>query len=543
MISLRGLARFGQFAGLAWLAAALPLANWLMSVGIITLGVSWALHIAADWMDGLPVLSRWDAFRHNPAAVRFALIYLVFFISIFWTEDLTYGFKDLKTKFPLLLLPVFLSGMDPVSEEAIRRIWTVFIASLTFALVICMLVYFNAYNQWAVSLGFRPRNVNGFRDASIFISHIRFSLLLIMGIVVLYTSSVLSNRLWWLRVVLAMLFLYFLWLMESITAVAVIGVLLLALAFRALVSIRVVYIRLALVGVALAGFTGAATLLIRQYTLQYTAPECRTEELEEFTAFGERYDHQPMHPQVEGGHRVMTYIAWNELAEAWETRSAIPFNGLDRRGQPVSSTLIRYMTSKGLRKDRMGIRSLNDADVLRIEQGIANAILANHQGIRRRIDKIMFEVHSFIIGSDPNGHSVFQRLEFWKAGLGIVSRNPVVGVGVGDTKAEFARQYQLMNSRLNPQNRLRAHNQFLTIWITSGALGFVVFIWLWCAPFLRTVRAHSDLFKGYFIITTVSFLTEDTLESQAGVTLVAFIGSFILFLPKKQEGVSRQTTG
>jgi len=504
----------------------------LMSVGVITLGVAWFLHLLADRVEGRKDWSRLLTFRNSPSAVRFTAIYLIFLISLGWTEDLGYGLKDLKTKLPIFLLPVFLSGMDPVGPKGVRAIWTAFIASLAVATTICLMVYFDAYNQWAVPLGFRAHQVNGFRDASIFISHIRFSLMLIMGIVVLYTSSVFRDRLWWLRVLLSAYFLFFLWLMESVTAVAVLGSLLLALALRSVMQLSRMWIRIALLVGAIGGTLLVTAWLYVEYSRQFTAPPVGVATLELTTAQGETYEHHPDHPQVENGHRVMMYLARTELEEAWEARSELPFDSVDRRGQPMSSTLIRYLTSLGLRKDAEGVAALTDTDVRRIEQGVANAMVDGHQGIRRRIDKIMFELHSFTIGSDPNGHSVFQRLEFWRAGWGIIREHPWKGVGVGDTRVAFAKQYDAMHSRLAPQNRLRAHNQWLTVWITSGILGLIAFVVLWTSPFRRNIASHTDLFKGFFIIATVSFFTEDTLESQSGVTFVAFMAALILFLPK-----------
>jgi hypothetical protein len=43
------------------------------------------------------------------------------------------------------------------------------------------------------------------------------------------------------------------------------------------------------------------------------------------------------------------------------------------------------------------------------------------------------------------------------------------------------------------------------------------------------------LYITFFLIAVVSFLTEDTLETQAGVTFFAFFNSFFLFVFKKEE--------
>jgi O-antigen ligase len=221
------------------------------------------------------------------------------------------------------------------------------------------------------------------------------------------------------------------------------------------------------------------------------------------------------------------------MAAAWEQRSEIPFEGQDRAGHSIKGTLIRYLTSKGLRKDRNGLNALTEQDIRNIENGVASAVLMKHKGIRRRLDRILFEYESFRTGQNPNGHSVFQRIEFWKAGSGIISNNFWWGVGIGDVKRAFADQYNVMNSPLDEVHRLRAHNQWMTVWITSGLSGFLVFVLAWFTLFRRSSHARTMLFTAFFIIASLSFVTEDTLESQAGVSFFAFIGSVILFLPKR----------
>jgi hypothetical protein len=52
------------------------------------------------------------------------------------------------------------------------------------------------------------------------------------------------------------------------------------------------------------------------------------------------------------------------------------------------------------------------------------------------------------------------------------------------------------------------------------------------------LNKYSDFFYlSFFIIITLSMLTEDTLETQAGVTIYAFFSSFYLFLKKFKDPI------
>ena len=50
---------------------------------------------------------------------------------------------------------------------------------------------------------------------------------------------------------------------------------------------------------------------------------------------------------TENGHHIWTHVAWGELAQGWRQRSEVPL-------AEVQPRLIRFLTSKNLRKDGRG---------------------------------------------------------------------------------------------------------------------------------------------------------------------------------------------
>jgi len=95
-----------------------------------------------------------------------------------------------------------------------------------------------------------------------------------------------------------------------------------------------------------------------------------------------------------------------------------------------------------------------------------------------------------------------------------------LGTGTGDVKAAFEAIYVENEVNLEPQYRLRAHNQYLTFWVSFGVIGFIAFLTLLVAPFAQGQMTY--LYMAFMIIAFLSCLTEDTLETQAGVTFFAF---------------------
>jgi len=125
-----------------------------------------------------------------------------------------------------------------------------------------------------------------------------------------------------------------------------------------------------------------------------------------------------------------------------------------------------------------------------------------------------------------------QRMEFWRASANIIRENLLTGVGTGDLEKAFQDEYVKSGSLLDKEFRWRSHNQFLAIFATFGIFGLAWFIFSLLFPVLRLGKFHDYYFLTFFIIAMMSMLTEDTLETQAGVTFFAFFYSYYLFAKK-----------
>lgn len=243
---------------------------------------------------------------------------------------------------------------------------------------------------------------------------------------------------------------------------------------------------------------------------------------------GEAYFHNRDNRQIENGHYVWRNIAWQELETEWNTRSDLEFAGKDRRGQELKATLIRYMTSLGLAKDKSGVQALTPDDIARVEDGLASVRELEHSGIRQRLDRLFLEIDIYRNGGNPSGNSLTQRIVFWKAGLSIARTNPLIGVGTGDVSKAYAVQYAAMGMPLNEGHRLRAHNQYLTFAITFGLPGLLVFVLSLAWPGRISGAWKHPVYLAFMIVACLSFLTEDTLETQAGATFFAFFQSLFV---------------
>ncbi len=509
-----------QFTGLALLIASLPLSNLLMSIATFWIAGVWLLEISTDIFLGKKPSRRLRRFTSDLNALMLCGLFLLPVIGLLWTEDFSYAQWDLRMKLPLLLLPFLLSTIDPITDRAFRGLLGVFILSVTFAVVWCLLIY------WQIN----PRPYQDAREISVFISHIRFSLLIVLGLCIVFVEAWDKPSGMLFSIFISIPFLYFMYIVASMTGFIVLSCIILWTIVRFIFKTNKPAIKW-LLGALIIALPLTGFLVLRSsYNSYFNVQNVDWNDLEKTSANGEIYDHNPQYRAVESGHYVMTHIAWGELYEGWKMRSDIYPDSLDGRGHILKGTLIRYLASKGLRKDLDGIQQLSDDDVKAIESGIPVYNAHEKSGLRKRLDNIFFELSNYRAGGNPSGHSVFQRFEFWKAAMSIIADHPVIGVGTGDVKQSFIVKYDEMHSPLDQTHRLRAHNQYLTFWLTFGIFGLIYFIAMIVVPTIR--KRKNTLFVAFTIIASMSFLTEDTLESQAGVTFFAF---FYIFFTLKRK--------
>jgi O-antigen ligase len=169
---------------------------------------------------------------------------------------------------------------------------------------------------------------------------------------------------------------------------------------------------------------------------------------------------------------------------------------------------------------------LSAEDIAFIEAGEANASNARMNPVRKRIRELLWETDAYIANPSPGGNSLTQRFVFWKTGLDIVETYPLTGVGTGDVQDAFNKQYDINHSPLDKEHRLHTHNQYITLWVSFGIFGLFFFL---------TMLAHLYIFGNqlefrfvsqmFTIIMILSMISEDTLETQAGVSLFVFFFS------------------
>ena len=502
---------------LAVLSVGLYFSVFLVSVAGIAL--------AANWLWEGHYKNKITRLLHNKPALLVLGFFLLHVIGLLWTHhDINYGLKDIRIKLPLLLFPIVLGSVEAFTKREEKLLGSVFILS-----GICATLYsYYLYNVYY------PHEITDIRNISTFNSHIRFSLLLVTGNILLfygiYTQKIKGKAVYF-AVFIMLWFTYFIGLLHVISgALGLLAVVASAVfLFAGDVSLKYRTVIYSVLIISIVGITGYLT--IKGY--QYVKPKQDFNYDITHTARGEAYTHNLENKERENGYFINHFIAHNELENAWNERSNIDYHNLDKRGQPLHSTLIRFITSKGEKKDAAAVENLSVEEVQAIENGIASKAYLNAKGLELRMLKVLFELNNYKSGADPRGHSVAMRFEFLKTGFYIFKKHPYAGTGTGDIKHAFEQAYIETQNPLPAQYRYRAHNQFLTAAVTFGLPGLLLFLLCFVVPVKRALQRQNRFFVLFAALAAVSMLSEDTLETQIGVTFFALF--FFVFLNNLQS--------
>ena len=504
------------FFSLACLAASLPLSIFTTSLFQIVL--------AGNWLLEGRYREKWNFLRTRKSIWLILSVYVVFLLGLLYTSDFQYAFHDMRIKVPLLLLVVVMGTTPPVSKIQFK--WILF--ALVFG------VFAGSVSSMSVLLGIVEIPFKDMREISLFVSHIRFSLLInvaIFSLAYMIFDREYSSRKWEppLYTGIMVWFIIFLLILQAITGILIFLVVSFVIFWIYLHKVWSPVIRWTLAVFMLAaiilGISFLSRSLSRFYKVEYIDPET----IEKTTAGGRPYAHKFDSPYIENGHYTWIYICEPELEQEWNQVSDMDYQGKDLSGNDIRYTLIRYLTSLGLRKDSVGVRQLSPDDIRFIEEGKANYLYGKRWSFYAKMYEVLWQIDVYRKGGNSSGHSVTQRIYYIEAALGIIKDHPLIGVGTGDVLTAYEDYYMKIDSSLAKEWRLRAHNQFLTFMVTYGILGFIWILFCLLYPVYLEGKG-SDYFVWMFLMVgLLSMLNEDTLETHTGISFFAFFYSLFLF--------------
>lgn len=447
-------------------------------------------------------------------------IFFIHLSGLLYSADIEAGLQDLKIKVPLLLLPLVLFSTPVISKKEFH------------ALLYCFIIGSFTNTGWCLVYSFVLHHNDATREASRFMSHIRLGLYLDMAIAIcvyfVFETSVLFKKLAW---TLCAIYFICVLIVLGLASGLINFMILLLISLGVIILRQNLFLKLA----ALLIFAGLVFLVIRYVNgvkkMQLNPRQTQNNIPQEYAPSGRTYIHYDRGGQKENGNYIQINIQADEIYRAWKRDFPLDsFNYESKHNLDRFAVLIRYMASKGLNKDSISYGLLTAEDKANVRNNITNYEYPNWSYLHKRTYELVNEYDEFTHHRFVNGHSLTMRLYFWKAALHLIKEHPLLGVGTGDVKRELDRTYAETNSPLDPEWFKRPHNQFLTVTVALGATGLFLFLFSVFYPAIALRRTLPKLYWPFFIVALLSFLIEDTLETQAGCTFYAFFNTVFVWI-------------
>lgn len=457
--------------------------------------------------------------KHEKTIWALASIYLLYVIGMFFTNDIRLGLWELKRYLFWATVPFSVALIPNVSEKKVWNLLLVYVIMVLLATIHTSIrIVFSDYFQ-----------IDNVRYAAK-IPHVSLSIQVVFAIFILLISKIIKTPVlgqinkWIVAGLIVWLFI-FLGFQKSLNAVLafyVTGIIFLFWFFKRNNFPKIIW--LLLLFYVLTPFVYVGNVAYNFFNLKEKNPNYNIK-----TESGRAYAFQTEKYETENGYHVYWYVCNQELTKEWNRISDKKIYEKGATGEKIYDTLMRYMTSKGLKKDSTGVASLNSSDVKNIQSGIANIIFVKHKySIYPRIYETIWEINKYMHTGNPNNQSFSQRIEYFKATLYIVKNN-FWGIGTGNFKSAFDDAFVKIDSKLNPELRNYVHNQYLNYLVKFGFLGFLLIISLLTMVVIKKKQIKNVLSVVLISIVGVTCMGETTLETHIGLHFFLFFIAVLMY--------------
>jgi O-antigen ligase len=117
----------------------------------------------------------------------------------------------------------------------------------------------------------------------------------------------------------------------------------------------------------------------------------------------------------------------------------------------------------------------------------------------------------------------------------VVKEHPILGVGAGDLMNSIAEKYAAQYPNFKVKE---PHNNFLFVWLSTGLLGLIAFLFSFAAPLFYHKNYKNDLFLLFHVVMFVSFSVDYIVEGTFGAFFYTFFVCLFLKLYETPENLS-----
>lgn len=147
------------------------------------------------------------------------------------------------------------------------------------------------------------------------------------------------------------------------------------------------------------------------------------------------------------------------------------------------------------------------------------------------------ELRNDLTTTAMNNEDLEPRVKRWEFVMELISHKPVIGYGSG-TEKRILKDIYFENRYYNSfLNSLNAHNEYLSIWLKTGALALGFFLASLVYALILAWKRKDVLFAAFMLCCCIVSFSENIFDVSKGIFFYAIFYSFFLFSPKpKDEG-------
>jgi O-antigen ligase len=134
------------------------------------------------------------------------------------------------------------------------------------------------------------------------------------------------------------------------------------------------------------------------------------------------------------------------------------------------------------------------------------------------------------------------RAERWDVAAEIIRQSPAIGNGTGSETVLLKDAYFSKKMYGSYLSSLNAHNQFLSLLISAGVIGLLLYLATLYWGFRRAIFNRDILGLSFMILVTIVSFSEDILYVNKGIFFYSFFFPFFLLKKTGLKYVFRETT-
>ena len=125
--------------------------------------------------------------------------------------------------------------------------------------------------------------------------------------------------------------------------------------------------------------------------------------------------------------------------------------------------------------------------------------------------------------------AVEPRMERWKAAWKIIKQSPLVGHGSGTETNALKQEYFSQKMYVSYLKELNAHNEYLSLMIKSGFVGFLIYIYTIFFGIRIAIKKKDIVFLSFMVLIATVSISENILDVNKGIFFYSFFFSLFIY--------------